>query len=558
MRTPSTLVEAIEQLPSDPSRGFLFITTEREEHFYSWERLRDEALRRASWLRAMGIEKGERLGLVCPENRDFVLTFLGGVMAGVVPVPIFPGASFKASGHYLDGLEHILRAARASALACQARNHELIAPLLERPTMKGVRLIVTERDFGEKAPPFTPPSIHPEDLCFLQFTSGSTSQPKGVMIRHRNLIANTTAFLGPFGIARRAEDLGLSWLPLYHDMGLIGFVLGTIVTDLPVVLFQTSTFVRAPRLWVELITRFRATITYAPNFAYDLVTKRVTERDLANLDLSSLRVAGCGAEPIRAKTLRAFAEKFERCGFNPNALLPSYGMAESCLAITFHQRGTPMLVDRVDPQAMKRGEAIPSDDPHAIEFVSCGVPFPNHEVRIVNEKGEPLPERKVGEIIVRGPSVNDGYFENPEATRETFREGWLYTGDLGYIVNGNLYVCGRIKDLIIINGANHYPQDIEWVISDIDGVRRGNVVAFSTMRDGVEQLVIAAEANSQDAERLRIAIREAVQEHFGLNPFYVAICPVGSLPKTSSGKAQRRKTKALWEEGALPEHLPRT
>jgi fatty-acyl-CoA synthase len=551
---PSTLVEALDRLPGGDQRGFRFLTTERQERFYPWEALRAEAHRRAAILAATGLQKGDTVALVCPENHDFVLTFLAASVGGFVPVPIFPGATFKASEHYVDTLEHIVQAARSKVLVCLTKNLDVVTKLKERPSAEKLVVLCADKDFEGVAPPFTPPVVTPEDLCFLQFTSGSTNRPKGVAIRHRNLVANTTAFLGPAGLARTPEDVGVSWLPLFHDMGLIGFVLGTLIVDLPVVLFQTSTFVRMPRLWLELITKHRGTITYAPNFAYDLLTKRVTEKDLAALDLSSLRVAGCGAEPIRARTLTDFAAKFARCGFDAKALLPSYGMAESCLAITFHQRGTPMIVDRVDAAEMRRGKAVPSDAPDALELVSCGVPFPGHDLKIVDESGAEVGERVVGQIVSRGPSVNDGYFENPEATAESFKDGWLFSGDLGYRADGNLYICGRLKDLIIINGANHYPQDIEWVVGDLEGVRRGNVVAFSVMKDGLEQLVIAAEGNSGDAERLRAEIAQTVQETFGLTPMHVAVCPVGALPKTSSGKAQRRKSKTMWESKELEEH----
>ncbi len=551
---PSTLADALDRLPGGDKRGFRFLTTEREDKYFPWEALRAEAHRRAAFLAATGLRKGDTVALVCPENHEFVLTFLACAVGGFVAVPIFPGATFKVTDHYVDTLEHIVRAAHAKVLVCISKNVEVVEKLKAREATQNLIVLVADRDFAGQPPPFSPPVVTPEDLCFLQFTSGSTNKPKGVMIRHRNLVANTTAFLGPSGLARTPEDLGVSWLPLFHDMGLIGFVLGTLIVDLPVVLFQTSTFVRMPRLWLELITKHRGTITYAPNFAYDLLTKRVTEKDLAALDLSSLRVAGCGAEPIRARTLQDFAAKFAPAGFDAKALLPSYGMAESCLAITFHQRGTPMVVDRVDPAELRKGRAVPSSAEDAAPQVSCGVPFPGHEVAIVDEAGQPLGERQVGQILSRGPSVNDGYYENVEATAESFKEGWLWSGDLGYRAEGNLYICGRVKDLVIVNGANHYPQDIEWVVGDIEGVRRGNVVAFSVMKDGLEQLVVAAEGNSGDAARLRTDIARVVSETFGLTPMHVAICPVGALPKTSSGKAQRRKSKAMWESKELEEH----
>jgi fatty-acyl-CoA synthase len=549
---PSTLVEALDRLPSGEARGFRFITTDREERYFPYEAMRAEAHRRAAFLSAAGLRKGDTVALVCPENHEFVLTFLGASVGGFVPVPIFPGATFKVSDHYLETLAHILEAAHARVLVCVQKNHEIIEKLKER--VPGLTILVADRDFAGQAPPFAPPVVTPDDLCFLQFTSGSTSRPKGVMIKHANLVANTTAFLGPAGLNRTPADVGVSWLPLFHDMGLIGFVLGTLIVDLPCVLMPTPTFARAPRLWLELITKHRGTITYAPNFAYQLVTKRVSEKDLSTLDLSSLRVAGCGAEPIRARTLIDFAEKFRPAGFDSKALLPSYGMAESCLAITFHRLGTDLHVDRVDPAEMKKGRAVPSTSADALELVGCGVPFPGHDLAIVDEAGAKVGERVVGEILSRGPSVNDGYYLNAEATAESFKDGWLCSGDLGYVADGDLFICGRKKDLIIVNGANHYPQDIEWVVGDVDGVRRGNVVAFSVMKDGTEQLVIAAEGNSGDAARLRDEIARIVSENFGLTPSSVAICPVGALPKTSSGKAQRRKTRTMWESAELETH----
>ncbi|MDQ3031165.1 MAG: fatty acyl-AMP ligase [Myxococcota bacterium] len=557
---PATLADALDRLPGGEARGFRFYGADRQERYFPYEAMRAEAHRRAAFFSQLEsaaggrLRKGDCIALVIPENHEFVLSFLGATVGGFVPVPIFPRASFKGADQYVDTLEHIVKASHARAVVCMQQNREIVDQLGAREGLEDLLILDVETGFPGQAPPFAPPVITPDDLCFLQFTSGSTSRPKGVMIKHGNLVANTTAFLGPHGLARTPDDVGVSWLPLFHDMGLIGFVLGTLIVDLPVVLMPTPTFARMPRMWLELVTKHRGTITYAPNFAYQLVTKRVTEKDLASLDLSSLRVAGCGAEPIRARTLLEFADKFRPAGFRAEALLPSYGMAESCLAITFHQRGTPMIVDRVDPAEMKAGRAVPSTAQDALELVSCGIPFPGHELAVVDESGQPVGERVVGQILSKGPSVTEGYFENPEASVESFADGWLRSGDLGYVAGGNTYICGRVKDLIILNGANHYPQDLEWAIGEIDGVRRGNVVAFSVMKDGVEQLVVAAEGNSGDAARLREEIAEAVQRSFGLTPAHVAICAVGALPKTSSGKAQRRKTRTMWESGELEEH----
>ncbi|MFO0694751.1 MAG: AMP-binding protein [Polyangiales bacterium] len=551
----TTLVSALAALPRGEDRGFRFIGRDRQERYYPYEALEAEAYRRARHLVAMGLGKGDRLALVIPEPHEFVLTFFAASVAGIVPVPIFPRASFKNVEGYVETLAHILETARSRVVLCMDGNREVVELVRER--VAGLERIVTvEHAFESEAPDFARPTLTPDDLCFLQFTSGSTSKPKGVMVTHRNLVANARAFLGPAGLDRNDQDVGVSWLPLFHDMGLIGFILGTVVCDIPVVILPTESFARSPGLWLETITKYRGTITYAPNFAYQLVTKRVKDKDLASLDLSSLRVAGCGAEPIRAQTLHDFAVKFAPAGFQATALLPSYGMAESTLAITFHPRGTPMLVDRVDADAMREGRATPAGagTKTVLEIVGCGRPFPGHELAVVDEDGKPLGERRVGQVVTKGPSVTAGYFENEEATRECFKEGWLYTGDLGYLAEGELFICGRVKDLIIIRGANHYPQDIEWVVGDIEGVRRGNVVAFSVMKDGTEELVIAAECGSQDAPALREAIPAKVVEEFALTPSHVALVPVGALPKTSSGKAQRRRSKAMFESGELAEH----
>lgn len=547
-----TLVSALARLRRGEGRGFTFVGRDRVERYYGYDELEQEAKRRAAHLAAQGTRKGDRIALVIGEPHEFVLTFLGAAVAGAVPVPIFPRASFKKVDAYVDVLRHIISSSGAKRVFCQESNRELV----EKVALEGVELANVETAFEGQAPAFEAPTITPDDLCFLQFTSGSTSKPKGVMVTHANLVANAQAFLGPAGLDRKDDDKGVSWLPLFHDMGLIGFVLGTLICDIPVVLLPTETFARSPMIWLQTIHKHRGTITFAPNFAFQLVAKRAKERDLRELDLSGVRVAGCGAEPIRAQTLVEFAEKFAPTGFPKTALLPSYGMAEATLAITFHPLGTELVIDRVDADALATGEARPatSDSAKVMELVGNGKGFPEHEVAIVDETATPLPERRVGEVVTRGPSVTAGYFENQEATAGSWKNGWLHTGDLGYFADGHLFICGRAKDLIIIRGANYYPQDIEWSVGEMEGVRRGNVFAFSVMRDGSEELVVAAECVSGDAARLQDEIATAVTSEFGLKPAEVVMVPVGTLPKTSSGKAQRSKTKSLYESGELAQH----
>jgi fatty-acyl-CoA synthase len=556
-----TLVSCLASAPRDPSRGFRFRSLEGTERYFSFAALEREAEQRAGKFAALGLTRGDRVALVVADPAEFVLSFLAAAIGGMVPVPIYPRASFKAKNAYSDTVAHIVKAAGAKLLLASEAAKPVMDEVLAHD-LPGVRLaLLGELEAAVTSSDWSRPVLRPDDLCFLQFTSGSTSLPKGVMVTHGNLVANARAFLGPTGVNRGDHELAVGWLPLYHDMGLIGFVLGTIICDIPTVLIPTEAFGRRPNVWLETLHQQRATITFAPNFAYALATKRARDKDLDGLDLSHLRVAGCGAEPINPKVMREFAQRFARCGFRAEALLPAYGMAEATLAITFHPSLTPLITDRVDTERLKRGEAVPREtdesDPQAtVELVCCGKAFPGHEVKIVGDQAQTLPERQIGEIWTRGPSITPGYFNNPEASAEGWTDGWLHTGDLGYLADGMLYVCGRSKDLIIIRGANFYPQDIEWAVAEVEGVRRDNVVAFSVMRDGEETLIVSAEGGSADAPVLRKAIAAKVQETSGLTVGHVAVVRIGSLPKTSSGKVQRRRTKMLYESGQLEEHAP--
>jgi fatty-acyl-CoA synthase len=553
-----TLVEAVKQLSRDTRRGFVFVKPDGQERFCSFQNIHDEAARRGAHLAARGVQKGDRVAMVIPDGDEFVLSFLGAIFAGAVPVPIYPQLSFKNVETYHETVAHIARASGAKMLLTTSTTKPYVDPVLARVDTLGS--IATVDELAPTAPGVLDVTVTPDDVAFLQFTSGSTSRPKGVVVTHGNLAWNSESFM-IHGLAKDSKvDKGVSWLPLFHDMGLIGFVIGPLFTDIPVVFLPTASFVRAPRIWLDTIHKHRGTITYAPNFAYALVTKRIKDKDLADLDLSCVKIAGCGAEPIQAKTLRDFAEKTKPAKFDPKAYLPSYGMAEATLAITFVRHSTGMKSDVIDPKAMQEREAKPlaHDAPGATEIVDCGRPFPGHHVAIVDdETGAKLGDRQVGHIITRGPSVTSGYFQEPELTAAAWKkafdgEVWLHTGDLGYLADGDLYICGRIKDIIIIRGRNFYPTDIEWVVSELPGVRRGNVVAFGVDVAGEEQLVICAEAFQSEAAGLTEAITQAIAAQVGLSVHKVEIVPQGSLPRTSSGKPQRRKTKQMFLDGSLP------
>lgn len=554
-RVPQTLKHAIAALAGDTKRGFVFVRTDGSERFCSFQEIHTETARRGAVLAQRGLEKGDRLALVIPDGDEFVLSFLGAIVAGIVPVPMYPQLSFRNVERYHDTVAHIAVASGAKALLTTAATRPFVEPVRARAdALRSLMTVEELRDDADPAPLDRP--INPSDIAFFQFTSGSTSRPKGVVVTHANLAANSQAFM-IHGLGKdSSSDKGVSWLPLYHDMGLIGFVIGPLFTDIPVVFLPTATFVRSPRIWLDTIHRHRGTITYAPNFAYALVAKRLKDKDIAGLDLSCMRITGCGAEPIQAKTLRDFATRLSPAGFDPSSILPSYGMAEATLAVTFARRGQGMRVDRVDADGIQARDARPARAEDAAErsvqeIVSCGFPFPDHEVAVLDEQGIRLPERKIGQIVTRGPSVTAGYYEEPELTSEFFKNGWLYTGDLGYLAGGELFVCGRVKDIIIIRGRNFYPQDIEWVVSELPGVRRGNVVAFGVDVEGEEQLVVCAEAFQADAAGLAEAIVAVVAAEVGLAVHRVEILQQGALPRTSSGKPQRRKTKAMLVEGTF-------
>ncbi len=553
-----TLVEALARLGHE-DRGFVFVHADGSEHAWSFANLCREARRRAARLHAAGLRRGDRIALVVPDPEDFVLSFLGAVLGGFVPVPVSPQLSFKNVASYHDTVAHIAGASGATLLVTSEATRSFVEPVLPRVTT--LREIVTTealnaRDHGELAV-----DVAPDDLAFLQFTSGSTSRPKGVMVTHRNLAWNSESFM-IHGLRKDSSfDKGVSWLPLFHDMGLIGFVIGPIFTDVPVVFIPTASFVRNPRIWLDKIHAHRGTITYAPNFAYALVAKRLKDKDVSDLDLSCLRRVGCGAEPIQANALRDFAERLAPAKFNSRAFLASYGMAEATLAITFAPADEGLHTDRVAKRSLEDGAALPASDPEellgATTVVDCGRVFPHHDIAIIDREGNVLADRCVGEIVARGPSLAAGYFNEPELTAETFRkdaetgEVWLRTGDLGYTAHGSLFVCGRLKDMIIVRGRNVYPNDIEWAVGEIPGVRRGNVAAFGVFVDGEEHLVVAAEGHSDQVDVLQGDIAQAVQAAFSLVVREVVVVAQGGLPRTSSGKPQRRKTREMYQDGTL-------
>jgi fatty-acyl-CoA synthase len=562
-RTHRTVTQAIEDAAASTTTGYRFIEEAGEaEPFFTHGGIERASARYGGALQALGAKQGDRVALILPDNADFVFAFLGAIRAGIIPVPIYPPTGIGKLAGYLENTLHIVAKSGAKLLLTNTEIKRMFGTIVtQAPELQ--KVVAVEGGVRNSHEELRPAKVSLDDTCFLQFTSGSTSRPKGVILTHHNLAANVQALM-ELGLGiRDSVDAGVSWLPLYHDMGLIGFVIAPLYHVNTITFLPPLQFLKQPVRWLEALSRYRGTISFGPNFAYALCVKRIKDSELSGLDLSAWRVAGCGAEPIRAENLRAFADKFAPVGFSEKAFVCCYGMAESTLAISFSKAGTGVRTDIVDGDELwAKGRAVPlaPEAPSAVSIVECGMAFEDHQIEIFaladTESEHPLPEREVGEIRLRGPSVTSGYFNEPELSREAMAGGFLKTGDLGYLVDGKVHICGRAKELIIVNGRNYYPQDLEWEASKVLGVRKGNVIAFGTMKphNDRERVIIAFEtlvADEAARRALKGEVRRVVQQALGLTVDDVLPFAMGVLPKTSSGKLQRTRARELYETGAL-------
>ena len=514
------------------------------------------SLRAAASLHALGLRRGDLVAIIVGDPEAFLTTLFGTSIAGAIPASLYPPATTSDLPSYLDAVARVLRACRARAVITSSALLEHIESIRSAcPDLA----IVAPSDALQSPPLDAPPAFaapSADDVAFVQFTSGSTATPKGVVITHRNLASNIAAFSGPHGVDATSDDIAVSWLPLYHDMGLVGMAIGAMYMGSEAVIMTPEAFVKRPVEWLRAISRFKANVSFAPNFAYDLAVRRVKDADVADLDLSSWRVAGCGAEPIHASTLAAFADKFRAAGFRGTSFQPSYGLAEIVLAATMARPGRELRVERLvaDDVTVRRVATHANGTPaETVSVVSCGTPLPGHDVGIFDEAGRSLPDRHIGEIVLSGPSVTPGYYNDPDATARAIRDGRLFTGDLGYLSNGELFVCGRAKDLIIVNGRKYHPQDLEWGVADLAGIRRGRVVAFGTTTGaGPDRTVVVAEpSGTVPADELTEAIRRRIVDVCGLVVDDVVLVPGGTVARTTSGKVRRSATKMSYERGDL-------
>lgn len=528
---------------------FLTLHQGRQRTELSYAQAREGAWRVAAALRNRGIERGARVALLLPTSALFVEALLGSMMAGAIPVPLASPMTFGGVERYLKNLTVILQDAGADWLITYPRIKEAVAA---DDTLKATLAnVITEADLDGIAP-IDPrsASVSGSDIAFLQYTSGTTGRPKGVMISHRALVSNTYSIA--HGMKQTSADVGVSWLPLFHDMGLIGALLRSICHPGPLHVMPPERFIVKPMGWLKLMSEVGATLSPAPNFAYDLCTARIAE--IADLRLDRWRVALNGSEPVHAPTLARFQEKFGPAGFDAGAMMPVYGMAEATLAVTFTPVGRGASTLSVDRRALEEESRVRRANGGLARLaVSVGTPLAGTRVSIVDESGKPVQAGVVGEVRVAGPSVMDGYFRNEAASAAVLKGGWLSTGDLGFIADGQLFIAGRAKEMVIKAGRNLYPYDVERVVGELSGVRLGGVAAFGRENEstGTDDLVVVAETSETDPtgrEALTRAIRGEVLAVLGVGVDDVRLWPVGSVPRTSSGKIRRKECARLVTE----------
>ncbi len=545
-----TINEALKNAAAS-SAGITFVDLHEREVVLPFREIHARARRMAAALAARGIAPGDRVALVLPTSPAFLVVLFGSLLAGAVPVPLYPPLRLGRLAEYHAATARMIVAAGARLVVTDARIRTLLGQVIEasRPALgcRTAEELEAQRSGVFEAEP------SPHALALIQFSSGSTTDPKPVALSQENVMAQLAALAALLLTEDGEPHLGVSWLPLYHDMGLIGCLLAAVYFPGSLVLIPPEYFLARPVLWLRAIARHHATLSVAPSFAYELCAKKVRDEDLVGHDLAGWSLAMCGAEPVSSEALERFAARFEKFGFKRSALCPVYGLAEAALAVTFTPPGRGLAALGIDPVRLATtGEALPGTR----SIVALGMPVPGAEVEVRGPHGDVLPERRTGRIFVRGPSVMTGYFDQPAATAAVLTGGFLDTGDLGFVAGGELYVCGRGKDIIVLRGANHAPQEFEECLAGLPGVREGCAVAlgFVPGGEGEHLLVLAERARASvhdDGDAIADLIRRAILEHTGIHPHTVRLLEPGTLPRTSSGKMRRGEALRQFLAGEL-------
>jgi len=551
MTLPEVLDWHVAQHPAQ-LQIYLYGDDEQEQRI-SYAELADGARAVAAGLIERGLEPGNTVAIMLPTGRDYFFSFFGILLAGGVPVPIYPPMRLSQIEDHMRRHVGILANARAKILITVPEAKAVA--LLLRSQIESLGSVITAGELAMEGPQPVRPAIAAHDIAFLQYTSGSTGNPKGVVLTHVNLLSNIRA-MGQV-VRASAADVFVSWLPLYHDMGLIGAWLGSLYYGFPLAIMSPLAFLARPQRWLWAIHRHRGTLAAAPNFAYELCLRKIDEQDLGGLDLSSWRYAFNGAEPVSPETIAGFQRRFAKYGFRPEAAAPVYGLAESSVGLALPPPGRGPVIDRIqrDP-FMHSGQALSAraDDANAVQFVGCGLPLPGHQVRVIGATGFELGERQEGRLEFKGPSSTSGYYRNPEETRKLFDGDWLDTGDYAYVTGGEIFLTGRVKDVIIRGGRNIYPYELEQAVGNIPGVRRGCVAVFGSADpvSGTERLVVLAETRETDTaarEKLRRAVNDCAVDLLGMPADDVVLAPPHTVLKTSSGKIRRAASREFYERG---------
>ncbi len=552
--TAQTLLDALTwHAARHPDRLQVHLYTESGEEELSYAAIQRGAAAYASRFAAHGLQPGQTAAIMLPTGRDYLFSFFGILMAGGIPVPLYPPARPAQIEEHLRRHVGILDNCRASMLITIPEAKTVA--LLLRSQVESLRQVLMPDDLASGDAAFTPLPAKPGDIAFLQYTSGSTGNPKGVVLTHANLVANIRAM--GVAVQASANDVFVSWLPLYHDMGLIGAWFAALYLGFPTVLMSPLAFLSHPSRWLWAIHRHRGTLSGGPNFSYELCLKRIDDAELEGLDLSCWRYAFNGAEPVSPGTLAAFEQRFARYGLSANALQPVYGLAESSVGLTFPAPGTHYRIDQIERAAFQdRGLAQPAapGDTNALAIPCCGHVIPAHDLRVIDAVGVELADRQEGRLQFKGPSATSGYYRNPEQTKKLFAGEWLDTGDLAYLADGELYLSGRAKDVIIRGGRNLYPYELEQAVGALPGIRKGCVAVFGSIdpASGTERVVVLAETRetgSDALEALRRAINERAVDLIGLPADDIVLAPPHTVLKTSSGKVRRAASREYYESG---------
>jgi len=532
-----------------PGAGMRFLDRRERETMLTWPQVRDRARAMAKGLRDAGVGVGERVCIVVPTEPVFADLFFGCLLAGAVPVPLYPPVRLGRLDEYFDRTAAMVEACGAVAIVASGRVLRVLGQVLDRIQPRCGLLDAARVPSGL----LDEDSVHqgaPDELAMVQFSSGTTVAPKPVSLTHAQVLANTRAITGVlldrYPEADGHAHCGVSWLPLYHDMGLIGCIFPALDHPSHITLIPPEAFLARPALWLRALSKYGGTISPAPDFAYALCVERIKDSELEVVDLSRWVAALDGAEPISPTNLRAFAERFGAFGLSETALTPVYGLSEAALAVTFAEIAEGWRSVRVDGAALARGTALVVDQ-GGVELARLGPPLPGFGVQIRAADGSVLPERTVGQLHVCGPSLMAGYLDRD---RQPIVDGWLDTGDLGFLIDGELVITGRAKDVIVLRGRNHAPQDLERAVDDVPGVRTGCAVAVGRVSENGEQVLVFVEARSPREGMADDCIR-AIQGATGLRPDLVQLLEPGTLPRTSSGKLRRGEALKRWEAGEL-------